>query len=182
MSSFEPKESACVGQVLMQAGSSPTATRSEQSVHLYAFWSFARVARDVERAAGLAVAAADAVLLLEVDDAVRVLHDRAGRRARPQAARVGAVHAAVLHDEPLQALARELLLVEPHHRPGAVGEVDGVVVAAVVHADVVAHVVPLHARDLAGLAADALRDVDELRDLERLPHLRRRATWRRSGG
>ena len=34
MSSFEPKVRACVGQVLMQAGSSPTATRSEQSVHL----------------------------------------------------------------------------------------------------------------------------------------------------
>ena len=34
MSSLDPKLSACVGQVLMHAGSSPTATRSEQSVHL----------------------------------------------------------------------------------------------------------------------------------------------------
>ena len=84
-----------------------------------------------------------------------------------EAARVLAVQAPVLHDEPLQALARELLLVEAHHGPGAVGEVDGVVVDPDVRADVVADVVPLHAGHLAGLAADALRDVDELRDLER---------------
>src|SRR5262245_5360725 len=38
-------------------------------------------ARDVERAALDAVAAADAVLVDEVDDAVRILHDRARCRA-----------------------------------------------------------------------------------------------------
>src|SRR5271167_3862162 len=38
-------------------------------------------ARDVERAAFDAIAAADAVLGDEVDNAVGVLHDRAGRRA-----------------------------------------------------------------------------------------------------
>src|SRR5206468_4028960 len=45
-------------------------------------------ARNVERAAGEAIAAADAVLADEVDDAVGVLNDRARRRARFQAARV----------------------------------------------------------------------------------------------
>ena len=49
------------------------------------------------------------------------------------------------------------------------GEVARVVVDAVVVADLVAQVVPLHARDLAGLAADALGDVDQLGDLRRLP-------------
>jgi hypothetical protein len=34
MSSFEPNWMAPVGQVLAQAGSWPTATRSEHSVHL----------------------------------------------------------------------------------------------------------------------------------------------------
>src|SRR5260370_5813276 len=52
-------------------------------------------ARDVERAAGDAVPTADAVLFVKVDDAVRVLHDRARRRAGLQAPRVGALHAAV---------------------------------------------------------------------------------------
>src|SRR5262249_9716519 len=53
-------------------------------------------ARDVERAAGDAVAAADAVLFLEIDDAVGVLDDRARRRAGLQATRIAAVHAAFL--------------------------------------------------------------------------------------
>ena len=62
-------------------------------------------ARDVERASLDAIAAADAVLVDEVDDAVGVLHDRAGRRARLQAARIRAVHAAVLADQPLEIAA-----------------------------------------------------------------------------
>ena len=59
-------------------------------------------ARDVERAALHAVAAADAVLVHEVDDAVGVLHDGAGRRAGLEAARILAVHAAVLADQPFE--------------------------------------------------------------------------------
>src|SRR5690606_12600017 len=72
----------------------------------------AREPRDVERAAGDAVAAADAVLAVEVDDAVRVLHDRAGRRARGEAARLRAMHAAVLADQPLEIAALVLVLGE----------------------------------------------------------------------
>src|SRR6202011_3462657 len=55
---------------------------------------------DVEWAAFDAVAATDAVLADEVDDAVGVLHDRAGGRACLQASRVLAMHAAVLADQP----------------------------------------------------------------------------------
>ncbi|MNG35653.1 hypothetical protein D3C84_1224500 [compost metagenome] len=40
MSSLVPKTMAPVGQVFTQAGSSPTDTRSEHRVHLYALWSF----------------------------------------------------------------------------------------------------------------------------------------------
>src|SRR5262245_32110547 len=131
--------------------------------------------RNVERAARDAVAAADAVLLLEIDDAVRVLHDRAGRRAGLEAARLGAVHAAVLADQPLQRQAFLLAfdLGEAHQRPGARVEVRGVVVDADVVADLGAQLVPFHARDLAGLAADALGLVDELGDLLRLADARR---------
>src|SRR5690606_38526664 len=89
--------------------------------------------RDVEGAAGDAVAAADAVVLVEVNDAVGVLHDRAGARAGLQAARLGAVHAAVLADQPFQvARVRVLVLGEAHQRPGLGGQVHGVVVDAVV--------------------------------------------------
>src|SRR6185503_11530606 len=49
--------------------------------------------RDVERAAGDAIAATDALVLLEVHDAVGILHDGAVRRAGREAAGVLAVHA-----------------------------------------------------------------------------------------
>src|SRR5208283_3427048 len=52
--------------------------------------------RDVEGAARDAELAADAVLLLEIDDAVGVLHNGAIGRASGQAAGIGAVHALVL--------------------------------------------------------------------------------------
>ena len=63
-------------------------------------------ARNVERAAGHAITAADAILLMEVDDAVGVLDDRAGRGARFQATRICAMHAAVLANQPLQFAVR----------------------------------------------------------------------------
>ena len=57
------------------------------------------------------------LLVDEVDDAVGVLHDGAGRRAGLEAARVRAVHAAVLADQPFQiARLRVLPLGEAHHR------------------------------------------------------------------
>src|SRR5690606_14115844 len=119
--------------------------------------------RYIERAAGDAIAAADAVLGLEVDDAVGVLHDGAGLRAGLEAARVGAVHAAVLADQPFQATGFVVLvLVKAHDGPGIGGQVDGVVVHAVVVADLVADVVPLRTGHLAGLAADAGGHVDQL--------------------
>src|SRR5262249_42188183 len=61
-------------------------------------------ARNVERASLHAVTAADAVLVDEVHDTVRILHDRAGRRAGLEAARVGAMHAAVLADQKFEIL------------------------------------------------------------------------------
>src|ERR1700756_5640268 len=45
--------------------------------------------------------AADAVFLLEVDDTVGVLHDRAVRRTSAEATRIGAVHALIFAHEPL---------------------------------------------------------------------------------
>src|SRR2546430_1531809 len=47
--------------------------------------------RDIERAPRYAVLAADTVVLLEVDDPIRVLNDRAVGRTSPQTSRIGAV-------------------------------------------------------------------------------------------
>ncbi|MCY1359427.1 hypothetical protein D9M69_459980 [compost metagenome] len=138
-----------------------------------------RDARDVEGAAGDAVAAADALVLVEVDDAVGVLDDGAGARAGRQAARVVAVHAAVLADQPLQLARLGLVLGEAHEGPGIGREVRRVVVGAVVLADLVTQVVPFRARHLAGLAADALGHVYEFRHFVHLAH---RGHRRRGGG
>src|SRR5215475_8002158 len=131
-------------------------------------------ARDVERTALHAIAAADAVLVHEIDDAVRVLHDRPGRRAGLEAARIPAMHAAVLADQPLEVLGLGIdPLGEAHHRPACRREIGGIVVDPDVHAHLLVHVVPFEAGDLAGLTADAFRGVDELRHLG-LPLRRRR--------
>ena len=83
-----------------------------------------------------------------------------------EAARVGAVHAAVLADQPFQPA------VLPPRRSASRSrtwrQVHRVVVNADAGADLVAQVVPLHARGLAGLAADAGRDVDQLGDFRGL--------------
>src|SRR5690606_37200419 len=112
--------------------------------------------------------------------AVRVLHDRAGRGARLEATGIGAMHAAVLADQPFEIAAFGLVLGQTHQRPRARGEVERILVDAGDSADLVTQVVPLHARDLARLAADALRRVDQLRDRcgARASHLRRRRRGR----
>ena len=123
-------------------------------------------ARHVERAALHAIAAADAVLRHEIDDAVGVLHDGARRRARLEAARIVAVHAAVLADQPFEVVA-VLVLRETHHGPRRRRQVGRIVVGAVGEADRLAELVPLQAGRLAGLAADALADIDQLGDFDR---------------
>ena len=135
-------------------------------------------ARHVERTAGDAVAAADAVFLLEIHDAVGVLDDGAGARTGLETTGVVTVHAAVLADQPFE-LAVFLDLVVPHHRPRFCGQVGRVVVDAGVVADVITQVVPFRTGYLAGLAADAARNVDELGDFGGLADLRCRC---RAGG
>src|SRR5262245_13078621 len=121
--------------------------------------------RDVERTAGDAVLTADAVLLLEVDDAVRVLDDRAVGRARAQAAGILAVHALVFAHQPLQRAVRVLVLVELDQVPETPGRRRHRLVRVVEVRLLERHVVPLDARHFARLAADARRHVDVLADL-----------------
>src|SRR5712671_566540 len=94
--------------------------------------------RYVERAPRDAIAAADAILLVEIHDAVGVLDDRAGRRAGLQTPWIGAVHAAILADEPLQIALRILHLGEAHQRPRACAQIVRVLVSPDVRADLVA--------------------------------------------
>ena len=135
---------------------------------------FLRDARDVERAAFDAIAAADAVLVDEIDDAVRILHDGAGRRTGLQTSRIGAMHAAVLADQPFEIVGfRVHPFGETHQGEHVRRQIVRIHIDAVVLLDRGIGIVPLDAGRLAGLAADAFRHVDQLRHRRELT-LRRR--------
>ena len=134
--------------------------------------------RHVERASGHAVPAADALVLLKVDDAVGVLDDGAGRRAGDEATRLGAVHALVFAHQPVEAVLG-FVLAEADQVPEVRRHVGHRLVRAHLHRGFWRQIVPLLAGHLAGLAADARRSVDELR--HRRLHADTRG-WRTGGG
>ena len=68
--------------------------------------------RNIERTSTHAISAANAILLLKIHNAVGVLHDRAIRRTRRQAPRIGAVHALILAHQQRDAAVFALVLVE----------------------------------------------------------------------
>src|ERR1700730_10731160 len=67
---------------------------------------------NVEGAASNAVAAADAFILLKIDNAVGVLHDRAVGWTGFQTAGLGAMHALIFAHEPHERTVFALVLVE----------------------------------------------------------------------
>ena len=145
----------------MHAGSRPWPTRSEHSVHLKTFLVSSLNFGMLNGHPDTQVLAADAVLLLEVDDAVRVLHDRAVGRTGAQAAGVRAVHALVLAHEPHRQ-PRLAVLGEPDQVPVVPLRGRHRLVGVVEGGHLERQVVPFQARHLARLAADAGGDVDVL--------------------
>src|SRR5262249_50959676 len=109
-----------------------------------------------------AIAAADTVLLLKIDDAVAVLHNGAIGRTGRQAPRISAVHALVFAHEQHQRTVFALVLVELDQVPviprrlghGLVAVVEGGVAEGVA--------VPLEAGNLASLAANAGCRINQL--------------------
>src|SRR5262245_1947164 len=81
--------------------------------------------RDVERAARHTILTADAILLLEVHDAVGVLDDRPRRRASLQTARLRAMLALVFRHQPAQALAAVVVPLDVLIEADQVPEVGG---------------------------------------------------------
>ena len=127
--------------------------------------------RHVERAARLAVAAADAVVLIHVHDPVGVLDDRARCGAGLEASRLGAVHALVLAHEPHQP-ALDFAFVEADEIPEAGVERRHRLVGTDLLRRERRQVIPFLARNLAGLAADAGGRVDVLGDRGHASHAR----------
>ncbi len=151
----------------MQAGSSPTRGPVGAERALVDLLRHRREPRHVEGAAGDAVAAADAFVVVEVDDAVLPPEDGPGRGAGLEASGVDAVHALVLRHEPGEAAVLALDFLELDDVPEVVAQVGQRLIRAVVglrDANGQALIVPLLAGGFAGFAADAARGVDELGD------------------
>src|SRR5579862_5878349 len=116
---------------------------------------------DVEWTAGDAILAANAIFLLEIHDAVGVLHDGAIGGTRAQTAGIGAVHALVFAHEPAEGTVCKFVLVETDQvviipgriRHGLIRVVEGGLAERIA--------VPFEARHLAGFAANAGGDVDQ---------------------
>src|SRR5215470_3280557 len=123
-------------------------------------------ADDVVRAGRDAVAAAVAHAGLDVDGVELGPDDRV-RRAHFHAARLRAVLADVAHHVPGHAALGGAALVELDVTPVLLVELPRVVVAVAELGRVPGKLVPLLARDLAGLAADAERRVGEEADRSR---------------
>src|SRR6266404_3240534 len=118
--------------------------------------------RNVKRASRDAIAAADAVGLLKIDDAIRVLHDGPVRRTRREATGLCAVHALVLAHQPHQrAVFFANVFVEEDQVPVVPARLRHGLVGIVENGFAERQVVPLHAGHFAGFATDAGRSVDE---------------------
>ena len=163
MSSLVPKCRQPVGQAFTQAGSRPTVARSTQSVHLAIFPVFAE-----KRGTLNGQPASHSRQPMHCSGFTSTMPFEywtmaPGRRARPETARIGAVHALVLAHQPGE-VAVDLGLLELDEVPelgvergkGLVGPLD-----AGGHRR---QVVPLLAGHLAGLAPDAGGGVDVLAD------------------
>ena len=68
--------------------------------------------RNIERAAGHAVLAADAIVLVKVDDAICILHDGAVSRTGAKTSRVGTMQAAILAHQPTESAVVGNMLIE----------------------------------------------------------------------
>src|SRR6266851_1004657 len=119
---------------------------------------------NVERASRNAVAAADAVGLLEIDDAICVLHDGPVRGTGRQASGLRAVHALVFAHQPHQGAVFAFVLVEEDEVPVIPARLRHGLIGVIEDGFAEGQVVPLHARHFARFAADAGGGVDEFAD------------------
>ena len=127
-------------------------------------------ARNLERAARDAKFTANAVFLIEVDDAIGVFDDGTVGRAGGETTWLGAVHALIFAHEPLDGAIGILVLIELDEIPEVVACLRHCLVSVVEECRRERHVVPFNAGNFAGLAPDARSRVDQLADLELALH------------
>src|SRR5579859_237786 len=120
--------------------------------------------RNIEGTARDAVAAANAVGLLKINNAVGVLHDGAIGGARSKASRLRAVHALILPHQPHERAVVLLMLVEKNQVPIIPARFRHRLIGVVEHRFAEGQIVPLHAGNFASFAADASCGIDKFAD------------------
>src|SRR5215472_11469651 len=125
--------------------------------------------RDIERTAGDAIAAADAIILLKINDAIDVLHDGAIRRTRDQASRLLTVHALIFTHQELQGAVLALVLVELDQVPIVPLRFRHRLIGIVEDRLAEGQAVPFQACNLAGFAADAGCGVNQFANFKLAP-------------
>src|ERR1022692_2336556 len=162
MSSLVPKCRQPVGHALMQAGSRPAPTRSEQSVHLYTFFvlglnfGILKGQPETQNWQPIQFSCWKSTMPLEY-----CTIDPSGG----QASGIFAVHALVFAHEPRKAAIVVLVLVELDEVPVIPVGVGHRLVGVVEVGFLERHVVPFHASYFAGFATDAGGGVDQLAHL-----------------
>src|SRR6202795_972448 len=120
--------------------------------------------RNVIRTSRDAKLAANAVFLLEIHDAIGVLHDCAICGTGAQAAGIGAGHTLALAHEPLDGAVLAPVFVELDQIPEIPARLRHRLISVVERGRTERHVVPLDTRHFAGLATNANRRIDQLAD------------------
>src|SRR4029077_2638587 len=110
------------------------------------------------------IAAANTILLLKIDDAICILHDRAVRGTGCQTARVSAVHALIFAHQQRDAAVFPLVLIELDQVPVIPRRLRHGLVTVVEYRFAERVAVPFEARHFTSFAADARRSVDQLAD------------------
>src|SRR5215469_1212163 len=116
--------------------------------------------RNIKWTAGDAITATRAIVLLEVDYAVVVLNNGAGRRTRLQASGISTMHALVLAEQPVERAIIAFVFVELDEVPEVRRGFGQRLVGTDLNRCLRRKIVPFLTRNLASLAANTCAGVD----------------------
>ena len=130
------------------------------------FLGFLLKSWNIEGAAGNAVLATNALVLIKVNNSVLILNNGARRRTGVQTTWFLAVKAGILLNEPLY-LSIDLNFVKAHQEPCVRRQILVTLITPKVGGGLHLEIVPLFTRNLTALAADTTRNINQFRVFRR---------------
>ena len=130
------------------------------------FLGFLLKSWNIEGAAGNAVLATNALVLIKVNNSVLILNNGVRRRTGVQTTWLLAVKARILLNEPLY-LSIDLNFVKAHQEPCVRRQILVTLITPKVGGRLHLEIVPLFTRNLTALAADTTRNINQFRVFRR---------------